>query len=138
MTNHKIIQSANIVRAKLPKYSPLIIFGLVMEFPKNDDHIFRIGVRFIRPPIKKCLHSLFSLFDSSITIVDMAKNPQTVHHIRYRNGAVSLENGVYASISRKQKPSEACRYGLLAENNRARSLFRIYPPIVTFAICSYT
>lgn len=127
MISHNRIHRSVKVREKFPK------FGLkAIGLPKTAVHIFKIGSRFIRPEMMKCLHFGVSFLVSKIMATESNNSTHIIRQIRILNGAVSLVKGKYASLCLKQNPNDACRYGLLPENICDRSCDNTYPPIVKF------
>lgn len=123
--NQVIIQRSVRVRAKVPKdRPPLEIRSFEIGFPNTEAHIFKIGVRFFLPPTMKCRHFCVRFFNSNIIITESIRSIQIKIHTNLVKGAVSLVNGKYASLSLKQNPIEACKYGLLHENNKTRGWFK--------------
>lgn len=83
------IQNMVNVRANVPKYRKCLIVRLDNSPPRNKFIIFKIGVRFMRPPIKKCLALGGSAFVSRIIIIDVHKTMHIISHRKGLNGAAS-------------------------------------------------
>lgn len=125
----------NIERANVPKYARWVIRGFVTVFPIIAFVIFKIGVRFIRPPITKCRCRVDNFRDNNIIKMDTIKRATIEYHRKLRKGAISLHNGVESStVSANANTNPFCVYDKEYAISAIRSEFIKNEPTVILAL----